>query len=131
MKISFWILGILLALAATFGLLQYVASERVEVVVVHSNNDAGSTRLWIVDHDGHPYLRAGTPSATWYARVRSNPDVVIERGEQRLQCRGLPRVEKRDEINRLMRQKYTWGDRIISLMISREKAVPVELRCEH
>ena len=51
--------------------LQFVASERVEVVILESMNADGQpqeTRLWIVDDAGYQYLRASA-DAGWYQRL--------------------------------------------------------------
>ncbi len=53
--------------------LQIVASERVEVVEVKTLDHKGevaTTRLWIIDHEGKQYLRAGADSG-WYLRMKS------------------------------------------------------------
>jgi hypothetical protein len=63
MKYILWLVGIVLGLALIIGGLQIVASERVEVVQLHTINEAGEevvTRLWVVDYDEHAYLRGDT-----------------------------------------------------------------------
>ena len=65
MKYILWLVGIVLGLALIIGGLQIVASERVEVVQLHTINEASEevvTRLWVVDYDGHAYLRGDTDS---------------------------------------------------------------------
>ncbi len=52
MKYILWLVGIVLGLALIIGGLQVAASERVEVVQLHTINEAGEevvTRLWVVD----------------------------------------------------------------------------------
>lgn len=116
-KVILWILGGLLALILAFGALQYAASERVEVVELHTLNDEGeqvTTRLWIVDHDGDPYLR-GDSGSGWFDRVQSSDSVSLTRNGETLTYSHRLRNENLDTINRLMREKYTWGDRLVSM----------------
>lgn len=130
MKIIAWTLGLLLAIVTTFGIVQYVASERVEVVVLHTlqaSGEAQQTRLWIVDHGGRQYLRAGSPAAVWYGHIRENPNIAVLRNEELRQYLAVPRRDKRVIVNRLMREKYTWGDQFISMMIDRDQAIPIAL----
>ena len=57
-----------------FGLIM-LASESGEVVVLESQDDQGelqSTRLWVVDHDGSMWLRAGDGQSGWYQRLMTN-----------------------------------------------------------
>jgi len=122
-----WATGVLIVLVAAFGVLQYVASERVEVVTLKTKSGS-ETHLWVIDHDNHTYLRAGSPRAGWYAEVRTDPDVTIVRNGASLNYHAVPRPEVRDLVNKLMREKYTWGDRVISVMIDRDTSVPVELQ---
>lgn len=117
MKVIFWISGGLLALVVAFGALQYAASERVEVVELHTLNDEGeqvSTRLWIVDHDGHPYLRGDTGSG-WFTRLRASDVISVTRNGDTVSYSYWIRNENLETINRLMREKYTWGDQLVSM----------------
>ncbi len=110
---------------------QRVAAERVEVVELHTLDSGGeshTTRLWIVDDEGLPYLRVGSGSSGWSDRLLSRPTFELTRGGERAVYAAVPRAEKRDRINALMRDKYTWGDRLIDLMVGYEKAaIPLEL----
>ena len=118
MKVILWILGGLVALILAFGALQYAASERVEVVLLHTLNDQGeqvTTRLWIVDHDGHPYLR-GDSGSGWFNRVQSSQSVSLTRNGETLIYSHQLRNDNLGAINRLMREKYTWGDQLVTLM---------------
>jgi len=131
MKVILWILGCLLALILAFGVLQYAASERVEVVELHTLNAQGEqvpTRLWIVDHDGHPYLR-GDSSSGWFNRVQSSDSVSLTRNGETLTYSHRLRNENLDTINRLMREKYTWSDQLVTLMGGgdREQSNVIEL----
>ena len=66
--------GLLILVAAIFSLallfvvLERLAAERVEVVELHTLDEAGepvTTRLWIVDDEGYQYLRVGSDGSGW------------------------------------------------------------------
>ena len=130
MKYIFWIVGILVALVVSVGLLQMAASERVEVVELHTQDENGeqvTTRLWIVDHNGSPYLR-GESQSGWFQRLQSQPVVDITCNGETLRYRHEVKNENIDTINQLMREKYTWGDEVIAFMLgSREQSNAVRL----
>lgn len=130
MKIIGWTLGILFLLAALFGILQIAASERVEVVELTTQDEAGAeviTRLWIVDRAGKQYLRAGVESSGWLQRVKKNPAVKVTRNGQTALYQPIPRPELAEEINGLMQDKYTWGDTFIGRIFGRTGAIAIEL----
>lgn len=131
MKYVFWIVGVLITLFVLgLGIVQF-ASERVEVVELQTLDAQGElmvTRLWIVDDEGWQYLRSGNGTSQWFARIQENPSFEVTRnGETRIYTAELRR-DKRDRINELMHEKYTWSDSIISLITGSENAaIPVEL----
>ncbi|HIE87226.1 MAG TPA: hypothetical protein EYP91_10380 [Gammaproteobacteria bacterium] len=133
MKYILWLVGIVLALALIIGGLQVAASERVEVVQLHTINEAGEevvTRLWVVDYDGHAYLRGETDSG-WFKRLQSSGRFTLTRGEQAGDFTHTVKNENIDTINELMREKYTWGDRVIEIgMGSRAESNAIELTPE-
>ena len=124
---------ILLVIVVLFGglmLLQLVASESGEVVVVETTNAEGQveeTRLWVVDHDQAQWLRSGSPMAGWYQRLEANPQVSVERAGEVFTAQARPDVSQRGVINELMREKYGWADQFISLMFGRDDAIAIEL----
>ncbi len=129
MKKLLWIPGVLLALAVGFGLLQYAASERVEVVLLHTLNEQGgqvTTRLWVVDHEGHPWLR-GDAGSGWFARLRANDRVSLTRNGNTTSYSYRIRNENLATIHQLMREKYTWGDQLVSLMAGDGTSNAIEL----
>ncbi|MBL4821222.1 MAG: hypothetical protein JKY98_09590 [Gammaproteobacteria bacterium] len=131
MKIVIWLLGSLLAIAILFAGLQWVASERVEVVDLHTLNESGEemvTRLWIVDDEGFSYLRVGADSSGWFSRLQANGEFNVTRNGETATYTAVLREDKSEHINSLMQDKYTWGDTIIGYMFgSRDGSVPVEL----
>lgn len=130
MRYIFWIIGILVALVVGIGLLQMAASERVEVVELHTQDESGeqvTTRLWIVDHDGAPYLR-GESQSGWFQRLQSQAVVEMTRHGETLRYQHEVQNENIGTINELMREKYTWGDEVIAFMLgSREQSNAVRL----
>lgn len=120
----------ILALAIVIVGTQYIASESGEVVVLQTRDEAGDvhqTRLWVVDHEGSAWLRAGNPTGGWFPRLSARPDVVLVRGSLALPYRAVPAPEARDTINDLMHEKYGWADSYISFFFPRAKKIPVRL----
>ncbi len=136
-KIVGRIVGVLFAilLAIVLGVfgLQWAASERVEVVELHTvdpaSGEAVITRLWVVDHEGKAYLRVGADGSGWYSRLSATPTISVTRQGTRGDYLAVPRPEKSTIVNDLMQAKYTWGDTVIGYLVgSRENSVPVELQ---
>jgi len=126
-----WSLGALFGLFAGLFLLQIIASESGEVVVLHTAEGAGTatTRLWVVEHDGDLWLRSGGGESGWYARLQADARIKLERGGRTLLCVAEPEPAMRDVINDLMAAKYGWRDRVIGIMVGgRDAAIPVRVR---
>jgi hypothetical protein len=129
-KILLRILGALVGLLVVVIGVEMIAAESGEVVVLATRDGAGEvheTRLWVVDHEGRSWLRSGSEAAAWYQRLREQPAVEVERGGIQTAFEAVPVVETRQEINRLMLEKYGWADRYISMLFGREDAVPIRL----
>jgi len=127
-----WIpwLGAILGIAIVVIGTQYLASESGEVVVLRTQDAAGGvheTRLWVVDHDGSAWLRAGNPSRGWFPRLTARPEVEVVRGGEVLAFQAVPTPEARDTINDLMQQKYGFADSYVSFFFPRAKKIPVRL----
>lgn len=130
MRIAIRVLGVVLALGVVWYLAQLIASESGEVVVLTTRDAAGEefqTRLWIVDHEGHQWLRAGSDAAGWYSRLEHNPGIDVERNSVREPYTAVPVPSKAGDINRLMLEKYGWADRYIGFYFGRDDSVPVRL----
>ncbi len=129
-KIILWVIGILLSVLLLLGGLEYSTSERMEVVELHTMDSDGEdvvTRLWIVDHQGLQYLRAGAEASGWFSRLQANKEVKVTR-KGATQCYTTRlRRDKNVQINLLMQTKYTWRDRLIDLTSGREGSIPIEL----
>lgn len=131
MKYVLWTVCTLFVLAALFGLTQYAASERVEVVDLHTVDESGEpqvTRLWVVDDEGYQYLRVGADGSGWFSRVQANGEIKVTRSDETRTYTTVLRPDKSETVNQLMRDKYTWGDEFISWMVGgREGSIPIEL----
>lgn len=111
--------------------LERLAAERVEVVELHTLDESGeevTTRLWVVDDEGYQYLRVGADGSGWFSRIEASESIDLTRDGERASYVVELRPEKRDRINDLMQEKYTWGDSFIAAMVgSRENSIPIEL----
>lgn len=126
------ILVLVLAVSLALGIGLFGVSELGgEIVTLHTNvGGEASTRIWVVDDAGRAWLRAGNPSNGWLQRIDANPDVVVERNGESTRFHAVPVRDDpavRDRIHALMREKYTWADRIVSLIGDRTKSVPIRL----
>ena len=122
---------VLTTLAAVVILLQFVASESGEVVVVSTTSSEGevSTRLWVVDHDGAQWLRAGAQGAGWFGRMTDNPAIHMQRGDVAADYLAVPTPAAVGRVNDLMREKYGWADSLIDALFGgRENAMAVRLQ---
>ena len=120
--------GVLVLVVGVF-VLQVIASETGEVVVLKTHDDAGElveTRLWVVDHENAQYLRAG-PGSGWYLRLVAKPEVWLTRAGATATYAAAADLEARAEINRRMREKYAWRDQVVEMLVGREDAIPVRL----
>ena len=123
---------LLVGLVLVLYLIQLIASERVEVVELHTLNNGGEeiiTRLWVVDDDGYQYLRVGADGSGWFDRLQAAEMVDITRNDRRYSYSWTTRQSKSAQINELMREKYGWGDSFIGhLTGGRDGSIPIELR---
>jgi len=122
------VLGLLIIVLATQMLTSELGSEIVELHTLDDTGQSHTTRLWIVDHEGIPYLRAGMASSGWLLRALSNNAVEMTRNGVTGSYNFEPREQIRDTINQLLLEKYTWGFRYISFtMQNSDSAIPVAM----
>ena len=97
--------------------LWFAMAERVEVVVLHTRDAAGdhATRLWVVDLDGHAYLRTGADNRSWLPRLRANPDVEVERGGAASHHTAVVVEDAAtvSRVNELTLEKYGWSEQLL------------------
>ena len=112
----------------------YAVSEiGPEVVTVETFSPDGtpvSTRLWIVDAEGRPWLRAALPWAgDWLQRMETRPRVVVHRvtGVREFDAVLVREPEAVERVGALMRAKYGMRDLLVSLPGLVKGTVPVRL----
>ena len=109
-------------------------SESGEVVVLRTFDREGEpyeTRLWIVEHDGAAWLRAGQAESVWFKNLSENPDVVLQRGgsERSFTAVPVPDDATRNRINALMNEKYGSPDTALGAAL-RDNAATVPVRLD-
>ncbi len=130
MKLVLKILGGIVAVLVALFVVQMIASESGEVVVVTTQNAQGDpqeTRLWIVEHEGSSWLRAGVESSAWYQRLAANPKITVKRGGTAFTATAVPEPAAVADINRLMNEKYGWADDFIGMLFGRDGSVAIRL----
>ncbi|GAB5500866.1 MAG: hypothetical protein PsegKO_31770 [Pseudohongiellaceae bacterium] len=132
LRIAVALVVMLILLMVGIYILQRLASERVEVVELHTVDAAGepvTTRLWVVDDGGYQYLRVGGDGSGWFSRLQAMPSVELSRDGQRARYEPVLRPDKSARINELMQAKYSWGDSVIAALVgSRDGSIPIELQ---
>jgi hypothetical protein len=127
-------LGLVTVAALLFVGTIYLASELGPEIVTLRTTDAHGgtveTRLWVVEHDGASWLRAGVDGSGWLARLEAHPEVEVERGGRWTGMRAIPvrgDPATRDRIHALMAEKYGLSDRLISSIRDGDGSIPVRL----
>jgi len=129
MKVLAWIVGLIMVLAVILFGAQIIASETGEVVVLHTDDDGrdAATRLWVVEHDGHQWLRGGADSG-WYLRLLDEPRVRLERDGVARGYTARPDPQMVGTVNELMARKYGWRDTVVGLLApDRDEAQAIRL----
>lgn len=130
MKTFAKLIAAILAVGVVLIALEIIASESGEVIVLttqDANGATAETRLWVVEHEGDMWLRAGSPNSGWYKRLLTSAEIGIQRGAESLDASAEPNVAARDVVNRLMNDKYGWADSYIGLLFGRDDAIPIRL----
>jgi len=109
----------------------FVASELGgEVVTLTTADERGveyQTSLWVVDHRGQAWLRAGSADAAWYQRLRGDPRVQLERNGEVEKYEAVPVPAETERIDELMAAKYGWADWIVGLIRDEKASVAIRL----
>jgi hypothetical protein len=126
--------GILLAGVLFVCLIFGISEFGGELVTLHTyeGTTEHKTHLWVVDDVGFQWLRAGVPSSGWLQRINANPEVVVDRKGQSEHYKAVPIHDPvtRDRIHALMRDKYAWADKFVSMLRDANGSVPVRLEPE-
>ena len=123
----------IVALLAAGVVLEIIASESGEVVVLTTRDATGAaeeTRLWVVDYDGSAWLRSGSTQSDWYQRLLVSPRISVRRGEALFPAEAEPTIGVKATIDGLMNDKYGWADDYISLLFGRDDAMPIRLNTD-
>jgi hypothetical protein len=110
--------------------LQMFAAENGEVILITTRDLTGGehdTSLWIVESDGHQWLRSGTATSGWYTRLTQTPSLDLRRHGVRVAYNIEVVPAQLPEINRLMHEKYGWADTYVGLFAPHDRAVPIRL----
>ncbi len=128
------LIGLGLAVLAVVVLMTGISamSPSSEVVVLTSSDASGQgydTPLWVVENDDGLWLRAGNPDSEWLGRVRENPQIELERGDQTLRYRAVLVDEdaSRERVNELMAEKYGASNSMASLWGDHGASIPIRL----
>ena len=116
--------------AATVYALSEIGPEVVTVETFSPDGTPVSTRLWIVDAEGQPWLRAALPWAgEWLHRMEERPRVVVHRvtGIREFDAVLVREPAAVERVGALMRAKYGLRDLLVSLPGLVDGTVPVRL----
>jgi len=105
-------------------------SEWGEVVVLRPLGDepGSGTRLWVVDLDGGPWLRASEGKAWAEAAVMAGQAELRRGGTwKRYRVYDVPGPLARNQVNAAMREKYGFSDRFIGWTEDFGQARPIRL----
>ncbi len=126
-----WILAITGALFGLFALLIagfFVAAESDEVVVL-ALPDGSQQRLWVVDHNGHAWLRRGDGKG-WITRIQDQPTLEVTRAgvSKSFRFELITAGADRDRVNDLTLQKYGLAEQYLrALGLDPKQATAVKL----
>jgi hypothetical protein len=109
----------------------WIAGGQLEVVVLRTYDAAGhghDTKLWVVDHDGHRWLRGRRTHLAWLDRIRSNPRVeLVHDGTTTAYTASIVETpEARLAIDSAMEVKYGWIARWYDAVL-RGNPIPIRL----
>lgn len=122
---------LLLLLVAVAGV-TYWAGEQTEVAVLRSADDMGrrfETKVWVVDYQGVPWLRANNPQRSWYERLDEGAKVMLVRDgeEQSYRAEPFDVPEIAAELDAVFREKYGLLDWWYGVLLRRD---PIPIRLE-
>ena len=123
------LLGGLAVFAVVLGTIWVEEGEVATLVTFDSREHSFDTDLWIVDIEGHAYVRAADPEADWLERLLARPEAQLRRNGMVSRVRGAPSDDPavREAVNRAMRRKYGSVDRVLAWVRDRSRRVPVWL----
>ena len=126
-KILLLLLVVILLLVVSIGAASELGGEVVTLTTKDTAGAEHETSLWVVEHAGHLWLRAGDPGSGWLARLQQTPEVEVTRGSVQRRYRAVPDPSARAAINELMARDYGLADSLIGFMRDGSRVVPVRL----
>jgi hypothetical protein len=124
------ILVLVLVVGGFFGAVMLAGEWGGEVVVLTTRDEREvefQTSLWVVEHRGSLYLRAGDSESGWYARLKEEPRVKLERNGETRTYRAHPDPRATQIVIDLMAQDYGFADRLIGVVRDNAKSVAIRL----
>lgn len=106
------------------------SGEVVKLTTIDASGARQETPLWIVEHGGSSWLRAGSANAGWLARIRANPRIEIDRAGVTKAYRGTLVPEATSEINAEMASKYGFSDRLVGLLLPGSRGTSMAVRLD-
>jgi len=109
----------------------HFAGERFEVVVLRTTDHeehVHDTKLWIVDHEGRPWVRGIRPTLRWIDRIRANPRVeLVRNGETTAYTASIIETDgEKRAIDQAIAAKYGWLDSLYELVVPHD-TIPIRL----
>ena len=119
-------------LGAAFFATTLWALESGGVALVETRAPEGAlrtTRVWYVELDRELWLEAGAPENGWFQDVRQNPFLTFEANgvSARYAARIVEAPSGHARIRSLVRKKYSFRDRWVSLIADTSRSVAVQL----
>jgi len=126
------ILGVVSVFLGVFVSLAIITGTSLvgEVVTLHTRGADGeweTTPLWIVDASDGAYLRAGDPDSGWVVRLRTNPEVRLERAGAVQDVRLVESPAMQQAISEQMGKEYGWADDFVGMMADRGSSLPLRV----
>ena len=134
MSVRRWIVigtAVLVALPLLLVAVVMAASEfGGELVTLHTREVDGvehTTSLWVIEREGHAWLRAGDPGSGWLRRLEAVPEVLVERNGKTTRFQAVPMPERIDLVNQAMARKYGFANAVIDFTLDASDAIAVRL----
>jgi hypothetical protein len=130
--------AVLLAIGIVTALLVLIPPmlDEGEVVILVTQGDDRrfETPLWIVEVDGHEYLRAAEPDSEWLERLREEPSVELRPEDEEddaflrhYTAEPTDDAAIRRTVNDAMAAKYGFADFVWGRMSRRANSIPILL----
>lgn len=109
----------------------FLAGEQIEVVALRTLDGEGhphDTKLWIVDYQGKPWVRAARSTLGWVERIRENPRVELVRGGETAPYTAaiVDSPEAKRAIDEAIAAKYGWIDRWYEFLVRHETVIRLD-----